>query len=212
MKKRSLKLTPLQIIKRGNYIYHLYYWIYALFYDFKICGRTLNGTLFYDADGAYPVQSISYIYLKELIKEIDYTDKDVFVDVGCAWGRLIGYLNFKTQIREFVGVELNSEVASFTYAVFQKKDNIKIIDGDILNNIPENGTIFYLFNPFDGKVLSRFLDEFESKIHHDAKIYYLYPTCKDEFDNRKQWSLTSTRYLSPKHMGQLELRVYDYKS
>jgi hypothetical protein len=31
----------------------------------------------------------------------------------------------------------------------KRHKNVKIVCGDALNNLPEDGTIFYLFNPFD---------------------------------------------------------------
>ena len=210
MKKKLLKMNPLSIIKRGHYFYFLFYWAYGLYYDIRLCGKSLNQTLFYEAPGAFPVQSISYIYLKELIKELKYNATDVFVDVGCAWGRLIGYLNIKTKIGTFVGVELNKDVAAFAQNIFCDDDHITIISGDICENIPPNGTIFYLFNPFDAVTLINFLDKIEKLIDHKIQLLYLHPIYKNVLERREKWVLIDEKNLRPKHMGNLKLCIYEY--
>lgn len=208
MKKNPLKLTPRMLLKRGNYLYHFSFWIYGLYYDLRFAKRSLNGTLFYKSKGAYPVQSISYIYLVELIKKVTFGQDDVFVDVGCAWGRLINFLRKKTPIKNFYGVELNSDVAKTAQKYFKKDSNVEIISGNILDNIPHDGTIFYLFNPFDSNVLDQFLDEIEKNIEHEVKILYLYPTCAEVFEKHPIWKKIECVKLTPKHMGELDLFVY----
>lgn len=210
MRDNKLRLTPKMVIKRGHYLYFLYYWIYGWFMDCKIAKKSLNKTIFNNDSAAFPVQSISYPYIKELIKNIEYNDNDVFVDVGCAWGRLIGYLRNHTNINKFIGVELNEKVARQASKIFNNDKNITIINGNILFNIPKEGTIFYLFNPFDASVLDAFLNEVEKIIDHDIRVLYLYPEYKDVFRNRKFWYLSSIKNLKPKYMGILKLYEYIY--
>lgn len=208
MEKNQLKMTLGMILKRGNYLYHLSFWLYGLYHDIKIAGKSLNNTIFYDAQGAYPVQSISYIYLNEFMKHFEYNEDDVLVDVGCAWGRLIGYLRQKTNLKKIYGVELNKSVAVQAKKNFKNDPKVEIICGNILDNIPKDGTIFYLFNPFDENVLVQFLDAVEKKIPGPVKVLYLYPTCEHIFDGRDLWQKLSNIKLAPKHMGELELAVY----
>ncbi len=207
--KNNLRMTPRKIIERGDYLYHFSYWVYGLYYDMLIAKRSLNSTIIYEADGAYPVQSISYMYLREFLKKLEYDENDVFVDVGCAWGRIIGYLRRKTQIKKFYGVELNSRVAEKAKKYFEKDKNVEIISGDILKNIPSDGTIFYLFNPFDENIMSKFLDELEKR-GTPVKVLYLYPTCEQVFEQHDLWKKESTLLLTPSKMGELELNVYVY--
>ncbi len=210
MKKNPLKLSPIQIIKRGNWLYHFSFWIYGLYYDLKFAGRSLNGTVFNDIDGAYPAQNLSYIYLNELVKVIDCNPDDVFVDVGCAWGRLIAFLRKKTKIKSFIGVEINQKIAERAQHCFRNDSDIKIINGDIIETFPDDGTVFFLFNPFDENYLSQFLDRAESLAKHKIKLLYLYPTCREVIDKRLRWKLVKQIQLKPKHMGALDLCIYEF--
>lgn len=212
MKKNPLKLSPVDILKRGNYLYHLSYWIYGLFWDFRLAGKSLNDTVFNDNECAYPAQNLSYIYLRELVKIIEYNKKDVFVDVGCAWGRLLFYLQKKTSLENFIGVELNEPIAKNAQSYFENNPKIRIINGDILEVLPETGTIFFLFNPFDAKTLSLFLDLIEKNIRHKVTLIYLYPTCREEIDSRSCWHLINHTQLKPKHMGALDICIYEFQS
>ncbi len=211
MDRTSLKLTPEMIMRRGHYCYFFYYWIYGLIADYRLAGKSLNQTIFNKVDGAFPVQSISYPYIKALIACVDFGSDEVFVDVGCAWGRLIGYMSSNTRIKKFIGVELNKDVAECARRIFYGDLNITIITGNIIDNLPLEGTIFFLFNPFDKTVLERFLNEIEENIHHLVKLMYLHPTCRELIDIRPRWVLMKDLQIKPKHLGALTLCIYEYK-
>jgi len=211
MKRTSLRLTLGMIIRRGHYGYFFYYWLYGLIADYWLAKRSLGQTIFNKAHSAFPVQSISYPYLKELIARVDFGNDEIFVDVGCAWGRLLGYMRSHTQIKKFVGVELNEDVSKCAQRIFCDDPNITIITGNIINNLPLEGTIFYLFNPFDKTVLERFLKEIEDKIHHPIKLMYLHPTCRVLIDARQpRWTLVEELKIKPAYLGALTLCIYKY--
>ena len=210
MKNDPLKMTSIMILKRGKYLYHFYYWIYGLYHDFSFAGKSLNKTVYNESSSAYPAQSLSYIYLKELVKKMNYKENDVFVDVGCAWGRLIAYLKKKTKINRFIGVELNEKIANQAQTSFVNDSSVSIICGNILDNLPKEGTLFYLFNPFDMKTMRCFLDLIERNINHNVRLLYLYPTCREEIDKRENWVLIDQVQLKPRHMGALDLCIYEF--
>lgn len=212
MKKNKLKLTPWMIIKRGHYLYFLYYWLYGLIHDYKLAGKSLNHTVFNKQTDAFPVQCISYPYLKELLACVDFQEDEVFVDVGCAWGRLLGYLCLKTDIQQLVGVELNENVAEFAKRIFEDEPRVTILSGNILEKLPENGTTFYLFNPFGEEVLKEFLNVIEKKIKHPVRILYLHPTCRHVIETEGSgWILTEEKEVKPRCLGALRLCVYERK-
>lgn len=156
-------------------------------------------------------EKVSYYYLNLFVEKVKFDSDDVFVDVGSAWGRMIGYLKQHTSISKFIGVELNKEIASLSKKIFLNDDNVKIISGDIVDNIPKNATVFYLFNPFNEVIMKKFLDAIEHNIEHPVRILYLYPTCKSVFDHRSnKWTITNRYILKPKYMGELELIEYRY--
>lgn len=209
--KNQLKTSLFSVIKRGHYLYYFINWLITVFEDYKIAKMRMDKTIFGEYKDSYPSQSISYCYLKLFVEKVKFDKDDVFVDVGSAWGRMIGYLNQHTRISKFIGVELNNEIANLSKKIFLKYDNVKIISGDIVENIPKNATVFYLFNPFNEVIMEKFLDAIEHNIEHPVRILYLYPTCKSVFDRRStKWTLTNRYILKPKHMGELELIEYRY--
>lgn len=209
MGNKQLKLTPSMILRRGHYLYFLFYWIYEKIEDCRISRRSLNSTIFNDMPGAYPVQSISYPYIHQLEKYLRLSKEDVLVDVGCAWGRLLGYIDSKFSTKKLVGVELNKEVAKQAKKIFAKNKNIEIISGDIIENLPIEATVFYLFNPFNEVILRKFICEIEKKIEHEIELLYLHPAHETEFE-REKWMLTESNILKPKHLGEIKLNIYRY--
>lgn len=211
MKNKSLKLTPSMIIRRGHYAYFFRFWLYGKIVDYHIAGESLNRTIFNSAAGAFPVQCISYPYLNELLPHLKLNPHDVFVDVGCAWGRLLGYLRLKTECQSLVGVELNATAAECAQTIFLGDPRVTIIQGDILEHLPENATVFFLFNPFDKKVLESFIRKIETSIFHPVRLLYLHPMCRGILDaGRTNWVLREEVPLKPKHLGPITLCVYEY--
>ena len=207
--KNAFSLTPGMILRRGHYLYFFYYWLYRLFWDRRI-GASMERTLFYDAEGAYPVQCISYPYIRAFLQAVTFAPTDVFVDVGCGWGRLLGYMRRKTPVRTFVGVELNPEAAAAAQNTFRDDPDITILDGSILDIFPPDGTVYYLFNPFDENILSAFLDKAESTLRHKIRLLYLHPTCRQAIDRRpNRWRLVRQIPIKPRHLGELTLCEYE---
>lgn len=74
-----------------------------------------------------------------------------------------------------IGIELDEQVAGKTRGRLQRYPNVKIITGSAIEKIPSNGTVFYLYNPFDATVMELFkraLVESSEKIAAARIIYY----------------------------------------
>jgi hypothetical protein len=52
-----------------------------------------------------------------------------------------------------IGVELNADIARDTRERLQRFPNVCIIAGGVLGNFPDDGTLFYLYNPFDSHAM-----------------------------------------------------------
>ena len=210
--RNDLKAPLSYYIRRGHYLYFFGYWLYGMYYDLKIARMPMCATIFNKDKRYYPVQSISYPYMNELIKNIEYSSNDVFVDIGCAWGRLLGYLNYKTNISNYVGIEIDKQVASIAKKALKKHANIKIVNDNVLNYIPKEGTIYYLFNPFDENILNELLNKIEREIHHNIKLLYLHPTAESVFEKHNHWQKVDTRSILPPYsgLGALKLNIYEY--
>jgi hypothetical protein len=118
-------------------------------------------------------------------------DSDVLVDVGCGRGRVInswlhsGYRNL------MIGLELDDEVAERTRRRLRKFDNVTIITGDAVENIPPSGTLFYMYHPFGEPVMEAFKNRLKSMFDRDSGITILYflPRHVDVFRRDPAWTV-----------------------
>jgi hypothetical protein len=68
-----------------------------------------------------------------------------------------------------VGIESVEAVARGTSERYRKYENVSIIAGDVLDNLPRHGTLFYLYNPFSDETV----EQFEEAIRPlNARIVY----------------------------------------
>ena len=152
-----------------------------LFYDFKYT-RTYMGIPLSNQNeiaGFTNTTSTEYSILEKLFSKINITNKDVIVDVGCGKGRVLAWLGNKKIQNKIIGVEIDKAVAQKTRKNMGRYEKIKILSGDVTGEaFPEDGTIFYLFNPFNELILRKFVKKIENDIlkkHHknkDVKIIY----------------------------------------
>lgn len=104
---------------------------------------------------------------------------DVCVDVGCGAGRVINQWLRMGGDRTIFGLELDPGLAATTRRRLRRRCNVTIVTGDAASNLPPDGTIFFLFNPFDESATRRFAEailELASRVDRDLSVVYL--NCK----------------------------------
>jgi len=161
--------------------------------DLRFAGTSLGPERIpsrYSDMGAYghvptDVSALGYIFRKHQIRP-----DDVLVDVGCGKGRVIAWWLSHGYGNRIIGIELDEELASFAKHIFSRYYNVTIIHGDIIDSLPEDGNVFYMFNPFDRETMLKFknlLNAGEKKQNETKKpgkdvvaIYY-YPVHIDVF-------------------------------
>lgn len=115
----------------------------------------------------------------ELLFEGRIGSHDVCVDVGCGAGRVINqWLRMGVEARIY-GLEQDPELAGATRRRLRRRGNVTIVTGDAASNLPPDGTIFFLFNPFDEPTTRRFaaaILELASRGDRDLSVIYL--NCK----------------------------------
>lgn len=207
-----------QRILRGHYLYFGYYWLYEQIMDRKIGGKVLNEMLENDdycnsfSDNEWhPVQSTSYRLLILAIKYIYVNQDDVFVDVGCGFGRIISYLIIKHRKCRYIGIDINKAATDLARKRFENCPDVTIIRDNVLNCIPKDASIFYLFNPFGANILDKFLQKVEDQTVRNIKLIYLNPVHKNIFEHHKQWQLTESIILTPKFHLPIEMNIYELK-
>jgi SAM-dependent methyltransferase len=122
-------------------------------------GRPLGGTIKsrYAAAGARDVGNADYGDLAILFAAAGVARGDVIVDVGCGKGRPINWLLSNHRENRIYGIELDPTVSAATARRLRRFENVTILTGDATALLPPEGTLFYLFNPFDEAVMRRFV-------------------------------------------------------
>jgi hypothetical protein len=123
---------------------------------------------------------------------------DVLVDIGCGKGRVLNWWLDQYRNHRIYGIELDPDIAEQTRNRLRRFANVTILTGDACALIPSEGSLFYLFNPFDAEVMQRFIaavlkNPIVSSGLHRRIVYY---NCVhlELFERRPQFSV---RYLEP---------------
>ncbi|MGE5404429.1 MAG: methyltransferase domain-containing protein [Candidatus Saccharibacteria bacterium] len=148
------------------------------------------------ASGANQTQSAEYLALIHAFGKIEMSESDVVVDVGCGRGRAIIWLLKNRKVAKIYGVELNDKVAQQTAKRFAKYNNVDIINGDALESIPQEATVFYLYNPFVGSIVLRYKEKLEELFYTKKSITIVYhnPIYLKVFLNDPKWTIEFYRY------------------
>lgn len=132
--------------------------------DVALCGRSLDTAASVRSDlvssGAHEPTPTPYFVLEELLGKLDLTADDHLLDVGCGTGRVLAYAASQLPCRA-TGVELDARLAGATSSWTASFPKLNVIAGNALDMSLSPYTCFYLFNPFDTAVLTRFLDKAE---------------------------------------------------
>lgn len=183
--------------------------------DRRIGGRVLNSMMENDDyccitkdNEWHPVQSTSYRLLILAVKHINVNENDVFVDVGCGFGRVISYMIIKKKKCRYIGIDINKNAVEIAKERFKQYDNVTIIRDNILNCVPFDGSTFYLFNPFGKETLDQFLSKLEENTNGSIMLYYLNPVHKSVFENHSEWQLVKEVVLKPKYHLPIDMSIY----
>jgi SAM-dependent methyltransferase len=155
----------------------------------------------FEALGAKGTSSIDYYQLSRLFDPrngVIIKESDVLVDVGCGKGRVINWWLHQGLRNKMVGLELDERFAQLTAERLKPYDNVRILSGNALDNIPEDGTIFFLFNPFHAPVVEKLKDLLNGMFceRGDVTIVYCKCECLDLFQNDPNWVVEPLRVRS----------------
>jgi SAM-dependent methyltransferase len=122
-------------------------------------GRPLGGTIRtrFAHLGAFHTTNSPYADLNRLFAAVEVGPDDVIVDVGCGKGRALNWFLERYPGNRIKGIELDPEICRKTALRLRRRANVTVLCGDAPTLLPADGTVFYLYNPFDGAVMSRFV-------------------------------------------------------
>jgi SAM-dependent methyltransferase len=128
-----------------------------LFRDLRY-GRALGGTARtrFGHVGAFDTGNSDYEDIAVVFDAAAVGPDDVVVDVGCGKGRVLNWLLAHHPHTTLVGIELDPDVCAATARRLRRHPQVSIRCGDATEMLPPEGTLFFLFNPFDETVMKRF--------------------------------------------------------
>jgi hypothetical protein len=140
----------------------------------------------YAAQGAYDTVNSDYEVLRRVFDGRIAAD-DVLCDVGCGKGRVLNFWLERKEGRRFVGIEIDPEIAEATRRRLRKHAKCEVITGDAVSALPQDATLFYLYNPFAKEVLEQFRDAVVRRAR-PARILYYNPLYPDVFQDPSHFS------------------------
>ncbi len=106
-------------------------------------------------------------------------EADVLVDVGCGAGRVINHWLRSGVGSHIYGLEIDERMGAITKFRLRRRQNVSIVIGDAISNLPADGTVFFLFNPFDESTTRRFATAVLEPAHAaDRCVRVVYLNCK----------------------------------
>lgn len=102
----------------------------------------------------------------ELIDQTSFVEGDVFYDLGSGLGLVIGLVNLLTGI-PCVGIEYQTAYCAYSRQMISEfgLKNTTIVNANAQNADLSGGTVFFMFNPFGGRIFDAVL----GKLHGLAK-------------------------------------------
>ncbi len=129
----------------------------------------------------------------EMEKVLDYvTHEDTFVDVGCGKGRVVCFVASKVACQGVIGIEIDSALAAIAQQNAVRtnaRTPIRIVQEDAASMSDNQGTVYFLFNPFGERTLQKFLDRLSASLKEaprDVCILYINPVYAHLLD-KTEW-------------------------
>ena len=154
-------------------------------------GRPLNGRWRRPGGKREPHTNSDHLALARIFEGRVRPD-DVLVDIGCGRGRVLNHWLTHHPGHRIVGLELDDEVARSTAHRLRKYPNCQVLAGDAVANLPADGTLFYLYNPFgpdDVARLSHRLLEIAQNAPSPLVVLYHNPKHVGVFEQTSAWSV-----------------------
>ena len=106
-----------------------------------------------------------YYLTDQILERLDLKASDVFYDLGSGHGRVIFWTAFSTAIGKAVGIEYVSEWANRASDLALKhniSDRAVFINSKVQNVDFSDGTVFFLYNPFQASTLARVTEKLQA--------------------------------------------------
>lgn len=160
-------------------------------FDRRYFGKSLNFPVSNSREeiGGIRYESTGIWILRDTFKQFSIRPDDVIVDAGCGTGRVLAWMISRGYRNRMIGIEIDEKLAKIAERALNKYPNVSIVQGDIIENLPEDATLFYLFNPFKADLMRNFRDSLK-KTYADGRslrVVYLNAQEIDLFRADPDW-------------------------
>jgi hypothetical protein len=122
--------------------------------------------------GAVRTESVHYDVLVRAFRHVPITADDVLVDAGCGHGRVISWWLARGHKNRMVGIELDPKIAAAPSQRFADVPNVTIITGNVLEHLPPETTLIWMFNPFNAQVMRPFKELLKERHPNGIRLVY----------------------------------------
>lgn len=173
------KIYKIRYIRWYELVYMYLMYCFGSVYDFFAMGDyhepKLNDSKDYNA-----YEASNRIIVKKVLKDMDITNKDSIIDVGSGKGYVLRICK-KFPFKRIYGVEVYRDLAKIAqrncYGMNTPTvccDATEFKDYYLFN-------YFFLFNPFDGEMMHKFLDKIKDR--NGITVIYNNPVCKEMMES-----------------------------
>jgi len=193
-RKLHLRYWHLKLYRAINYrLKKLRRWIENSPFDYIYFGKSLDFKIEnkFSSQGSANYQATGLWVLKYVFRHFKIYKDDIIVDVGCGTGRVLKWLRVNGNKNKMYGIEINEELANFAREKLKKDQSIKIISGNVLDNLPKDATLFYIFNPFNVDMVKQLISKLDQiYIDKSIRIIYYNPQGIREFAKDPKWDIS----------------------
>jgi SAM-dependent methyltransferase len=153
-----------------------------------------------EAEDQVHYATVSYRCTQQLLRLLELTDTDVFVDIGCGKGRVV-CLAARHKLAHVVGIEYSSTLAAIAErnvnTLRGRRTRVSIENASAETSDYASATVVYLFNPFEAPVLDVVLKKVrDDKRGRDVRIAFVMESeaQRDVFSTHT-WLECSSRFV-----------------
>jgi hypothetical protein len=163
-------------------------------------------------------ESTPFSHISKIMRTLEITPKDVFLDMGSGKGRTLlmaGMYPFKSVIGVDVSDWLNS-VCNLNIEKMKSKlkaKNILTITSNAADyEIPDDTTFIYFFNPFGMEVMKKVVERIIDSVgRFQRKVTIIWYNPKYEIELERIYNLKKAREMNWKNFGLYRSRVVFYE-
>ena len=138
----------------------------------------------------------------------------MFIDVGCGEARVLTWHDRHGFRGCLIGIELDEEIASRAARRVEHCKNAEIINKNILDcsDVIRDGTAFFLYNPFNSRVLNSFIEMIEKNGRNGVRLYYLSDYRRSLIEKREGWFVLWHGMVTRPPWYDLSATIFEYNA